>query len=383
MSNVILSPNMSLPVPTPSVDPGPDWATNYSACLSILDGHNHSPGSGNPINPAGININADLTMNANNLIAINTLRFTALGASLPGTSPNLGCLYVAGNELYYNDESGNVTKMTNNGSVNSGAGSITGLPSGTASASYNSANQTFIWQSATSTPANLDAGSVIFRNLTANSFGVTVSAPSSLGSNYNLALPTIPSATNFVTLDTGGNFAAVANVDNSSLQFSSNTLAVKAHGVQQGMLALKTTGSTVAAGGVAISASSGTFSTATSGSDQLVTGSSITITTTGRPISLSIVSDQSGNTSYLGQATSGISTTGLAVYLGTAPSGTVVARTQYTFNGTGTYTNQLGCPGFIGLYQASAGTYTFTYAVNTSAGGGVSVNYLVLMAYEI
>src|SRR5271170_5056652 len=144
MSDVIISPNMNLPVPIVDVDPGPDWANNINACMGILDQHSHVAGQGVQITPAGLNINADLSMQDNNLIAVNTVRFQALGASLPGTAPNLGVIYVAGNELYYNDESGNVVAITKTGSVNAGAGSITGLPSGTASASYSSGSETFV-----------------------------------------------------------------------------------------------------------------------------------------------------------------------------------------------------------------------------------------------
>lgn len=49
MSNTTTSPNMSMPVPVVGTDPGPDWANNIDACLSIIDSHDHSFGKGAPI----------------------------------------------------------------------------------------------------------------------------------------------------------------------------------------------------------------------------------------------------------------------------------------------------------------------------------------------
>lgn len=202
-----ISPNMGLVIPGVGTELSPTWASDLNASLGSIDQHNHTFGQGVPIPPAGLDINSDLTMQGNNLTNVNTVRFTSLGSDLPGTAPNLGCLYVAGNELVYNDESGNIVPITKTGSVNAGAGSITGLPFGTASASYVAANQTFVWQSATNTPANLDAASVTLRNLTANSFGLTINPPSSLGADYSLTEPppNTTGGTVFLTYDASNN----------------------------------------------------------------------------------------------------------------------------------------------------------------------------------
>lgn len=205
-----ITPNMGLVVPGVSTEPGPEWAQEINADLGVLDQHNHTPGQGVQITPAGININVDLPFNSNNATLLKTANFINQGSTLTGMAPNLGCVYVAGGELIYNDEAGNVVPITNNGSVNAGAGSITGLPSGTASASYSAG--TFIWQSATNTPATMDMGSVIIRNTTASAHGVTVQPVSALSSNYSLTLPTVPGATSFVQLDSSGNLTATIPV---------------------------------------------------------------------------------------------------------------------------------------------------------------------------
>ena len=165
-----ISPNMGLVIPTIAVDSGLVWEQSVNADLDILDGHNHSSGQGVQINPAGLNINSDLTFNDNNATALRSVRFQSQGAPL-SLGTDLGCLYESGVDLYYNDGSGNRVRITQSGSVTGSTGTITGLPSGTASASF--AAGTFVFQSATLTSATLDAGSIILRNNTASSHGLT------------------------------------------------------------------------------------------------------------------------------------------------------------------------------------------------------------------
>lgn len=220
MSNFTISPNMNLIIPTPGVDPGPDYATNQNNDLTIIDQHNHSSGSGVQINPAGLNINADLPYNINNLILVRSVRFSPQGSPLALAS-DIGCLYESGVDLYYNDGSGNQIRITQSGSVAGSSGTITGLPSGTASASFGAG--TFVFQSATNTAANIDGGSFIFRNNTVSSKGLTLSPPNAMAANYSLVLPSIPGANAFVTLDTSGNLSTGSNIPASQIASSSIT----------------------------------------------------------------------------------------------------------------------------------------------------------------
>ena len=195
---------MNLPNPIPGVDPGPDYANNISSCFTFLDQHNHAPGSGQQINPAGININANLPMNGNSLTTIGTLNFAPYGSPLAGVAPNLGCLYVSGNELYYNDESGNVLKMTLNGALNV---TSSGISSGTASASFVAG--VLVVKSTSTSGANVLGQSFVFTNSGNLTNQLTLAAPT-LTTSYQLTLPTIPSVKSNVTLDTSGNFGTVA-----------------------------------------------------------------------------------------------------------------------------------------------------------------------------
>lgn len=206
MANTTTSPNMGLPVPVVSVDPGPDWATNVNASLGIIDGHNHSSGQGVAIGPSGMNINTDLPMNNNNLTTARTVRFQPQNSTIAASSPDLGCLYESGVDLYYNDGSGNQVRITSGGSVTGSTGTITGLPSGTAGASFSAG--TFTFQAATSTPATMNVGPLVVGNQIASSSTVTIAPNAAIGSNYNFTLPaSLPAAANYMTLDNSGNVA--------------------------------------------------------------------------------------------------------------------------------------------------------------------------------
>ncbi len=216
MPDTIISPNMGMPVPTVSECPGPAWATDNNACLSAIDSHNHSTGQGVSITPDGININADFPMNNNDIITARTLRFQSQVAA-PNGAADLGCLAEVGVDLYYIDGAGNAIRITQSGSLAGAAGTITGLPSGTASAAF--AGGTFTFQSATNTAAAMDFGPTTIRQGAASGYGVTISANAGQAANYAIGLPAaLPASTKFVTLDVSGNLGDTYDVDNSTIQ---------------------------------------------------------------------------------------------------------------------------------------------------------------------
>ncbi len=226
MADTISSTNMLMPVPVVGVDPGPQFAIDLNGCFNILDIHDHSPGRGVPITPAGMSINADLSMGGNNLTNARSLRLTDQGSPLSDVS-DLGCLYEVDGDLFFNDGSGNQVQITDNGGVAGTPGSISNLLP-PASASYVAADDTFVWQSAANTSALMDAGSYIMRNDgTANSFGVTISAPLAMGADYSLVLPSLPASTKILTLDTSGNIVAQYSLDGATITAPANVLTVQ------------------------------------------------------------------------------------------------------------------------------------------------------------
>lgn len=290
MPNVINSPNMSLPIPVTGIDPGPDYANNVNASLLTLDGHNHNSGSGVQITPNGLNINIDLPVNNNNLTLARSLRFSSQSSPLSQIS-DIGCLYEASADLYFNDGVGNQIRITQNGAVAGSPGSIANLTS-PASASYSVSSSSFVWQSGANIAAAMDNGPITLRNLTLNSTGITISPPSSLPSDYTITLPSaLPGTASLLSISSSGNISTTM----TSALADSVGVAVTSTGANPVANArTRAIGTTVGAGGVAFSGSSGSFAT-TGGGPVNVTNMLVTITTTGRPVCIAINGDQSGS----------------------------------------------------------------------------------------
>lgn len=200
------SANMSMPVPGVGITTGPTYATDINNCLTIVDSHDHSAGKGVPVTPAGLNISSDLSFLSNNATALRSVRFTVQSA-LFSLAADIGAIYVNGVDLYYRDISGNNVRITASGAVAGTPGSISNLVA-PASATYVPGSSTFVWQSNALTPANMDAASYIFRNLSASSFGLTLNPPTAMGADSALTLPTIPGALAFLTIDASGNIGS-------------------------------------------------------------------------------------------------------------------------------------------------------------------------------
>lgn len=367
MSTVINSSNMNLPVPVVGAEPGPQYATDINNCLTLVDQHTHAPGYGVPINPDGININADLPLNGNNLTSARTLRLSPQ-SSAPATAADLGCLYEGGVDLFYIDGSGNNVRLTQNGSVAGASGTIGGLAS-PASASYVSANSTFVFQSGVNTPASIDGGSFIFRNITAGSNGITVSAPSALATNYSLTLPALPAQTNILTLDSSGNIASVLNVDNSTLQITSNQLSVLPGGITQAQLAPRSTGTGLGAVGVA--ASTGVYATSSTGYVNVTNQVGVSVTTAGRPVVIALLNDASGQENCFWQNQSGNQ-----MFLRLVRNNTTVLSYAVCQGG------RFPPPGVLFTDFVSAGTYTYELDARVDAGNAI-LQYMRLVVYEL
>lgn len=373
-----ISPNMNLPVPVVGSEPGPQWATDINNCMALIDAHSHTFGNGVQITPDGMNINSDLAMLNNNLVLARSTRFFIQNSPLSDPL-DLGCAYVVGVDLYYNDVLGNQIRITQSGAVAGTPGSISSLTS-PASASYSSGNQTFVWQSDASTPANMDMGSAILRNIVANSKGLTLSPPNALGSDYTLVFPTLPGSTNFVSLDASGNFGASWSVDNSTLEINSNTLQVKDGGITKPKLA---------ALGQQISSASGTFSTSsTTTGGTAVTNLSVSITTSGRPVYLGLMADGTNgsgpsNSSQISVFIASASDVTGEIYLYRDSS--ILAESTIFASGLSSTLRTSVPPGSIWIIDpVGAGTYTYSVKARVaSASDSIAVTNIKLIAYEL
>jgi hypothetical protein len=361
-----------LPIPAVGVTAGPLYARDLNDCLTIIDDHDHSSGNGVPINPAGIDITSDLTFNNENLTQARSLRMYVQDAPL-ALPADIGCLYVVGVDLYYNDDI-NQIRITQSGGVVGSSGNITGLVS-PASATYVPLSTVFVWQSDANVPAYLDCSSIKIRNLLVNSYALTLAAPAAMGANYSLTLPALPATTDVVTLSAAGAFGTLTYD-----QVGQGMTAVGANAVAN--TRTRTVSTTVAIGGVAISASSGNF-TGNSVTAADVTNLTVTITTGGRPVKVGLMSDgTTGNArgTLIATSTGGFASNATFYIVRGA---TVISQTSL---GLGTATTQLYIPGSCCDYvdNVAAGTYTYKLQyIDSNANTLVGVNYLCLYAYEL
>lgn len=301
MANIVLSPNMSLPVPVVGQESGPQFATDINSSLGILDQHNHTAGSGVQIPTSGLNINADLSANSNNLTDLRSSRYTSQVSPL-ALAADIQCIYVSGVDLYYNDSNGNQVRITQSGAVAGTPGSIANLAS-PASASYNSGNSTFVFQSGANTPGNLDGASVVLRNLTANSKGLTLSPPNAMAADYTVVLPALPSVQSFMTIDGSGNIGAPiafnGGITNTNIAAGTITSANIGAGVVTGAnIANATiTSGNIAAAGIARSnlpvvgafLSNGTTQNVTAGSYTAISNFIVNKSFNGSPVCVGII----------------------------------------------------------------------------------------------
>lgn len=356
----VISPNMNLIISTVGVDSGLSWEQNLNSSLTLLDGHDHSPGKGVPISSAGISVSSDLPLNNNNLTLVRSIRFNSQPLPLSGPM-DLGCLYESGVDLWFNDGNGNQVQITSGGTVNA---TSSGIASGTATASF--VSSVLVVNAASNTPANIQGASLLLGNNLVNSKFVTLSSPSALAANYNLVLPSLPAQTNLLTLDTSGNIAANANVDGTTLSFSGTVLSVATHGV----------GSTQLAAPIyALSSSSSNFST-NSTSFVNVTNLSVTIiASNSRPVIVQLVSD---GTNSLGNSQEGFfSVSGVAQLQILEDGATLRGFWAQPTSGSDPGQNPLVC-----TFIPSPGSHTYTVQTKTT-GSGASIYGLALLAHQL
>lgn len=288
MSNPVITPNMGLTEPGIGNTTSPTWAQDLNTDLSIVDGHNHAPGSGVQVNPSGLNINADLPFNGNNLTSLNSEVFKG---AVVGT-PSVLSVFTNGTDLFYKDINGNSIQLTKAGGPNAGTGNIQNLPStpmGGAGISWVNSQSTFQLLADNGTSAaNIDVGSAIIRYPgsypTPSGNYIELRAPSSLATGFNIVFPaTLPGASSFLSIDSSGNLAAsiptsqgiaTGNIANGAVTFPK-----------------------IQASNYVISGSSGNYTN--SSGTHTVTNFNLTLVTSGRPVEVFIQGDTSGNYPFL------------------------------------------------------------------------------------
>lgn len=239
------TPNMNLTLPVVSTTPGPAWANQINADLATIDEHNHTFGKGASIPTAALNIDADLPFNGYNATLLNTSQYIDQAGVLP--TGFVGGIFVSGTDLWFRDGAGNYIQITSFGSVNAGAGSIGGLPSGTASVSFSPLTGTYTFLQATGSAGALDVGPITLRRTTAGANGVTL-IPALGSTAWTLTLPSAPPAAQSVLSVSSGGVVTNATPD-GTITVTGSQIRVATLGIQTANIANGAVGTSQIANG--------------------------------------------------------------------------------------------------------------------------------------
>lgn len=406
-----VTPLMNMTLPTVGVTSGTDGNNMYVTAFNVVDGHDHTSGKGTQIPSAGININSNLSFASFSQTNVRSTNFSSQGAVFSSSSDNNSC-YVVNGDLYFRSGGGSNVQITNGASVAGTSGSIGSLAS-PASASFDIiSNTTFIWKSDATTFAKMRHSDIeLYPATSGASKKLTMKVDSNINSNldYSITWPaTLPGAGYFST-DGSGNLSSVSGdtigqsmtsiganaigsamtstganaVANSITSTGTSSIVATATSANANTLVAKVTratGTTVSAGGIAISNSSGSFTTASSSAVD-VTNLSVTITTSGRPVCVRLIGDSIS--SYIEVSGSGTNGNG---FISIVRDASTLSNIQL-LNGVGAGATQLRVPpGCIEHIDAvAAGTYTYKIQARYSGAAftTVGVQSCKLVAYEL
>lgn len=208
MTSTTNTPLMNMALPIPSVEVGPDWASQLNAAFNLVDSHDHTTGKGSKIPTSALNVNALLDMGGFDVIGLRSTRFKNQTIAFSAVADK-SCLYVLNGELYFRDEVGNNVKMTNSGAVDvSGSGNITGMGSTTASVVYVDLLKTFTFYQNTGIAAKVSVGPLKIYEAVSSGKYVQIKTTTGLASSYDLTLPAaLPAAEYPVFVDASGNMS--------------------------------------------------------------------------------------------------------------------------------------------------------------------------------
>lgn len=199
------TPNMNLVLPTVGKNgtAGPDWATYLDTALTKVDSHDHTSTNGVKVPTAGLNINADLSMASFSLSSLKSAGLSNNTSSITTTTT----AYAKNGELYFVDAAGNQVQITSGGSINvASLGTIGGdFSTSTATVTYSSTSKGFTFKQDSTKTADIAAGSYFMYENVASANYVKLKSPTSLASSYDLTFFTaLPASTLPVSLSSTG-----------------------------------------------------------------------------------------------------------------------------------------------------------------------------------
>lgn len=234
-----VTPNMGLILPTPTVTPGPLYASQEVTAFESIDAHDHTAGKGVPVPVSGLNINADFPFGAFNAVGARSYRTEDQVAAI-GLGTDLHCLYSVNGDMYWNNGLGQQIQITAGGGLN--ATSIGGIggdyATSPASVFYTQLSALFTFWQNTNQAAKIECGPLTIHTLTVGGNGVTLSAPVGLSADYGITFPLAnPLSTKLVGWDSTGNLIPAYDTDNSTLEINGTILRVKDLGITTAKIA--------------------------------------------------------------------------------------------------------------------------------------------------
>jgi hypothetical protein len=253
------TPNMALTLPVVSQTPGPTWASEINADLSLIDSHNHTSGNGALVPVAGLDINADLSLDTHALTDVTKV------VLLNGASATSNSVYAVAGNLWWTNGGGTPVQITSGNAVNvGGSGSIGGMILNCAVV-YSSGLLSYAFFDETGAKASLICDSI--------SLDQTVLSPSG---SVSLTLPsTVPAGNSFVVGSSTGATSATLSLVSQTGYVTKDMQAPATISIQSPQTSL--------------SAVTSSFTDLTN---------PITITTSGRPVFIGVMGGNSLSSSF-------------------------------------------------------------------------------------
>jgi hypothetical protein len=201
------TPNMTLDLPVVSTTPGPTWATAVNAAFDTVDTHDHSTGNGVKITPTGLNINADLPLNENNVTEVRSVRFEDQG-TVQTEPTDLGCLQLVGGDLWWVNGNGTGVQITSGAGLSFASlgtiGGDFGQPGVTASITYSDITKIFSFLQDSGITAGIYGSKLLLADASSGALSVTLVADAATGA-YTLTFPiSAPTADTVLTFNGAG-----------------------------------------------------------------------------------------------------------------------------------------------------------------------------------
>jgi hypothetical protein len=385
------TPYMGFTLPVVGVNGtlGPTWATYINQALEIIDSHDHTTNNGIKITPLAININANFSLNSYALTTVNYAKFV----NQTGAVSDYTTVYAKNGDLFWKNASGQEVQITSGINVNVAAGgNITGLGGTTGALTYSTATTppSFLFTSNAGITANVAHGAVFIYDPVTNGKYAKLAVPSGLSANYNLTLPSaLPASKKIVTMSLSGAIAADYDVDNSTLEISSNNLRLKDNGISTAKIQnAAITNDKIGQKNYIISSESvGSFVTLSSTFVNIKNSVSLvdiscTITTTGRPVFIGWIQDGTAGASMISAAANSSNLEYGFKFLRDSTSFGFSIR--YSSVGSQSiYQDNMPTSIFQAIDFPAAGTYTYKAQIRITQGSSVGIYYSKLLVYEL